>query len=138
MKKGFLIPFDQGFLMAMSPKEALEACSNGYILLDVREEYHHGYKHFQVPGCLTIPFTQLKDRLGKLEKDAGYVVGDATGIWSKEACKLLESEGFQKVAMLAGGIVEWERDGCPLSRDPGGELSGSCMCQLKTPKRPKD
>jgi hypothetical protein len=45
--------------------------------------------------------------------------------------ELLISRGFTKVAGLAGGIVEWERDGLPLLLDNKARLSGSCMCQLK-------
>jgi hypothetical protein len=32
---------------------------------------------------------------------------------------------------MAGGIVDWERDGLPLKTNIEERLSGSCMCQLK-------
>ena len=32
---------------------------------------------------------------------------------------------------MAGGIVDWERDGLPVKTNIEERLSGSCMCQLK-------
>lgn len=45
--------------------------------------------------------------------------------------------GFQNTYNLAGGFVEWERDGLPIKIDVQERLSGSCMCQLKPRKRNK-
>jgi 3-mercaptopyruvate sulfurtransferase SseA len=39
--------------------------------------------------------------------------------------------GYDNVANMAGGIIDWERDGLPLTTDISSRLSGSCMCQLK-------
>ena len=43
----------------------------------------------------------------------------------------MNSHGYDNVANMAGGIVDWERDGLPLTTDINNRLSGSCMCQLK-------
>jgi rhodanese-related sulfurtransferase len=60
------------------------------------------------------------------------IIADAAGIHSKEAVKLLMDKGFaDRMANLAGGLVEWERDGMPLVIDKTEKLSGSCMCQLR-------
>ena len=36
---------------------------------------------------------------------------------------------------MAGGLVEWERDGLPLQVNLKEELSGQCACQLKAKKK---
>jgi 3-mercaptopyruvate sulfurtransferase SseA len=43
----------------------------------------------------------------------------------------MKAHGYKNVANLAGGIVDWEKDGLPVSTDVTARLSGSCMCQLK-------
>jgi 3-mercaptopyruvate sulfurtransferase SseA len=43
----------------------------------------------------------------------------------------MKDKGFEKIANLAGGIVDWERDGLPITTDITKRLSGSCICQLK-------
>ncbi len=43
----------------------------------------------------------------------------------------MNAHGYENVANMAGGIVDWERDGLPLTTDISNRLSGSCMCQLK-------
>jgi len=43
----------------------------------------------------------------------------------------MNAHGYENVADMAGGIVDWERDGLPLTTEINSRLSGSCMCQLK-------
>ena len=45
--------------------------------------------------------------------------------------EFMKEQGFDNIANLAGGIVDWERDGLPINTDITARLSGSCMCQLK-------
>ena len=46
--------------------------------------------------------------------------------------------GYDNVANMAGGIVDWERDGLPINTDVNYRLSGSCMCQLKAREKSKN
>jgi 3-mercaptopyruvate sulfurtransferase SseA len=47
----------------------------------------------------------------------------------------LQNEGYENAANLAGGFVEWGRDGLPVQTDKLTLLRGSCMCQLKRRKK---
>ena len=63
--------------------------------------------------------------------DRYIIFADAVGLRSKEAVIFLKGKGYDKIANMAGGIVDWERDGLPIATDIRNRLSGSCMCQLK-------
>jgi rhodanese-related sulfurtransferase len=125
-----------GFITAdgihnLTPREAAELCMIGAVILDIRQDYINQYKKFGVPNTAQIPLTRLKDEFGLLSKDAWIIVADSSGLHSKEACLFLEQKGFMQVSNLAGGFVEWERDGMPVSVDKSERLTGSCACQLR-------
>lgn len=114
-----------------TPREAWERCQAGSVILDIRPEVLCFYKGFDVPMVLFCPWKELPDQIGKLPPDQEIIVADSSGIQGREAMDLLLDSGFQKVAGLAGGMVEWERDGLPIVTDNKSRLSGSCMCQLR-------
>lgn len=120
-----------------TPREALEHCRNGAVILDVRPELLCNYKAFDVPGVLYCPWQTLADHLEKLPADLEIIVADTSGIQSREVIALLVQAGFNHVAGLGGGMVEWERDGMPMILDNHSRLSGSCMCQLKFREKKK-
>ena len=115
----------------LSPREASENCAGGAIILDIREEYISQFKKFGVPVVIQIPLRRLEREYAQLPKDKWIIVADSSGLHSKEACLLLNQKGFTQVSNLAGGLVEWERDGLPLVVDKSEKLSGSCACQLR-------
>ncbi len=123
----------------LTPREAVDWCAQGAVILDIRQDYISQYKKFGVPNTAQIPFSQLEDELGVLSKDAWVIVADSSGLHSQEACLFLEQHGFTQVSNLAGGFVEWERDGMPISVDTSERLTGSCACQLRArdAKKPK-
>jgi len=73
----------------------------------------------------------LEQKITWLPDNIPLIVADSVGIHSHEAMLLLQTKGFQNIANLAGGMVEWERDGLPIKVDNEYQLSGSCVCQLK-------
>ena len=123
-------------ILSLSPREANELCSNGAIIVDVREEYMNQFKIFDVDEIIFCPRTELESNYQKLPKDKALIFADATGIHSKTAIKFLMEKGFKNIAILGGGIVEWERSGMPITIDKSECLSGSCACMLR--KREKN
>lgn len=120
-----------GFLNLI-PRDAYdEAINNGAVIVDVREDYLTGYKQFDVPDVFYYPLSVFKERLNEIRKDVPLIIADSAGLMSHNAMLILKENGFDNIANLAGGIVEWERDGLPLRTDPLEQLDGSCMCQLK-------
>jgi rhodanese-related sulfurtransferase len=74
----------------------------------------------------------LEETYEQLPQEKPMIFADASGIHSKEAVKFLMDKGFgSRIANMAGGLIEWERDELPLIIDITEKLSGSCMCQLR-------
>ncbi len=123
--------FSIGHQLQYTPREAYQRCLEGSVILDIRPEVLCLYKGFDVPQVLYCPFHEIIRYLDSLPADNELIVADSSGIQAREVIHLLMDHGFSRVAGLAGGMVEWERDGMPLILDNKARLSGSCMCQLK-------
>jgi rhodanese-related sulfurtransferase len=135
--------FSHGFLSSgflnLTPREAYtEATENNAILLDVREERLTGYKNFNVPKVIKIPKSTIADNYKYLQRDVPIIIADSVGLRSHEAMEFLINKGFSNLANLAGGIVDWERDGLPLRIDRTEQLDGSCVCQLRPRHKKKE
>lgn len=115
----------------ISPNEAYKLCMKGAIIVDVREDYLNTFKTFDVPLLICFPFSELKNRWNELSVDLPLIFADSVGLYSHEAVDFMLEKGFVQVANMAGGIVDWEKDGLPLKINTKERLSGSCMCQLK-------
>jgi rhodanese-related sulfurtransferase len=125
-----------GFLSSgiknLCPKQAHSELENHRaILLDVREAHIIGGRRFDAKDILYLPLSLLPQKLHELPHHLPLIVADSVGLRSKEAMHLLIAKGFANIANLAGGLVEWERDGLPINIDKSDCLSGSCVCQLK-------
>jgi rhodanese-related sulfurtransferase len=115
----------------LSPKECFEICKSNGVMVDVREEYMNRFKQFAVENIIYCPFSLFSKTYRSLPAGNFLILADASGINSKKALLFLKNKGFTLLANLAGGLVEWERDGLPLVIDKSERLRGSCMCQLK-------
>jgi rhodanese-related sulfurtransferase len=132
-KKGF---FAHGVLN-MTPKDSFALCKKGAIIVDVRESYMNNFKMFMVDSVLYLPLSELKNSFHDLPTDQPLIFADAVGLKSREGVLFMNGHGYTNVANMAGGIVDWERDGLPLTTDLSVRLSGSCMCQLKIREKGK-
>jgi rhodanese-related sulfurtransferase len=132
--KGFM----SGGYLNLTPREAYaEATSGTAFLVDVREEGIIGARRFHVNRLFYMPLSQLKAHLEDIPKDIPLILADSVGLRSHDAMMILMEAGFTNIANLAGGLVEWERDGLPVLVDPQDQLSGACICQLKPRNRRK-
>jgi rhodanese-related sulfurtransferase len=125
-------------ILNVSPQEAYKLCNQGAILIDVREDYLNNFKNFDVPEKLLLPQSRLALEFSDLPCDRFLIFADTVGLRSKEVVTFLKERGFEKIANMAGGIVDWERDGLPVITDINSRLTGSCMCQLKPREGKKD
>lgn len=87
------------------------------VTLDVREtkEFTEG----KLPGALHIPLSQLKGRVGELDKfkDRPIIAYCARGQKSRSAGAILGRAGFTKLFNLAGGHKAWKDAGLPLDKN---------------------
>jgi sulfur-carrier protein adenylyltransferase/sulfurtransferase len=83
------------------------------LFLDVREreEWEEGH----IPGAVHIPRGSLESRIESSapDRDRTIVVYCASGSRSAFAAKTLEELGYADVRSLAGGFVDWKRNGFP-------------------------
>ena len=118
-------------ILNLTPKESFELCKTGAIIVDVRELYMNNFKMFHVDKVLYLPYSELHKCYKELPADQPLIFADAVGLKSREGVIFMNTHGYENVANMAGGIVDWERDGLPMTTDNSNRLSGSCMCQLK-------
>jgi rhodanese-related sulfurtransferase len=123
--------FESCGILNVTPREAFILCGKGAVIVDVREVYLNNFKNFDVPEQLFIPLSQLENVITDFSREKYLIFADTVGLRSKEAVLFLKDRGFIRTANMAGGIVDWERDGLPLETNVEVRLSGSCMCQLK-------
>lgn len=87
--------------------------TDGPVFLDVRErdEWDEGH----IPGAIHVPRGNLESRIENAVPDRGrrIVVYCASGARSAFATKTLEELGYVDVVNLAGGYIEWKRNGFP-------------------------
>jgi len=87
--------------------------SNDVVVIDVRpvEEFINGH----IPGAISIPLAELKDRLNEIPNDheiVAYCRGPYC-VLSPEAIKILKDEGY-KVLRLEECLLEWKSAGLPV------------------------
>ncbi len=89
-------------------------------VVDVRdpEEYTGFLGHIQ--GARLIPLAELNQQLHTLDKDKPIVTVCRAGGRSAQATVLLRRAGFERVANLAGGMIQW--------RASGGPVAGGLQC----------
>ena len=88
----------------------------GAFVLDVREpaEYANGH----LLGAELIPLTQLKSRIGELEKYKAQpmLVVCRSGNRSATACAILSNRGFDQAYNLTGGMMAWQKANLPTQK----------------------
>jgi rhodanese-related sulfurtransferase len=77
------------------------------LLLDVREDDERSTA--VIEPSAHIPMNSVPDRLAELPRDRRIVVYCHHGNRSYAVAGYLETEGFERVANLTGGIDEWSR-----------------------------
>lgn len=123
-------------LQHLSGAEFLKLPDDTAVLLDVRP-YYELSRLFDIANILYCPHKEIESHIDKIPTDRLIVVADATGLRSRETALKLMDLGFNNVANLAGGIVDWERMGLPVTHDRSRLLTGQCPCQLKARSKNK-
>jgi rhodanese-related sulfurtransferase len=127
----FNIGFTAHGVLNLTPTESFVLCKKGAAIVDVREEYMNAFKMFKVEKLFYLPYSQIEQFYEQLPHDIPLIFADAVGLKSREGVLFMMAHGYDNIANLVGGIVDWERDGLPINTDITARLSGSCMCQLK-------
>ncbi len=124
-------------LLVLTPRETYQLTQQGDYLIDLRDLDFSDFKAFETANVLSIPSEIFDKEINNLNKENFYILADSSGLKSHYFAKKMQNNGFLHVSSLAGGFVEWERDGLPVRTDVNERLSGSCACQLKARERGK-
>jgi rhodanese-related sulfurtransferase len=113
----------------------MEKVIAGAVIIDIREKAFTDYKQFDVPDVVCIPLSELEKSIDKLPKAKHLIIADTSGLHSREAANMLHKNSYTDISVLAGGIVEWDRDCQPLKENLSERLTGSCVCMLRARDR---
>ncbi|MCX7954142.1 MAG: rhodanese-like domain-containing protein [Bacteroidales bacterium] len=117
-------------IISLTAEEAFRISENS-IFVDIREEYISSYKTFNVPFLLNLPLSKIEEWKNNLPHDKQIIICDTCGIYCREVAQKLISMGYENIAVLGGGIVEWEKNNFPIIKDISRQLDGGCPCQLR-------
>ena len=82
------------------------------VLVDVRQPVE--VRPGRIPGSISIPLGQLRDRLGELEVDRQVAFQCHSGARSSRGTGLAIKAGYDAVN-VRGGMIAWNRAGLPLT-----------------------
>ena len=85
------------------------------VFVDVREQDAWAAGH--IVQARHVPLSQLENRGAELPKAKPVVLVCETGRDSAKALDQLKKAGFEKLAILQGGMASWRAAGLPISRD---------------------
>lgn len=83
-------------------------------ILDVRQPEEVMDSADRLSGAQVIPLDELRDRVAEVPRNKPVVTFCRSGRRSAMAVSILQKDGVAKVANIAGGILRWRDEGCPL------------------------
>jgi rhodanese-related sulfurtransferase len=86
-------------------------------LLDVRDDDE--WVAGRAPAAHHLPMMEIPVRLDEVPREQDVVVVCRVGARSAQVVAYLRSNGWDRVANLAGGMVAWQAAGRPLAADGG-------------------
>lgn len=91
----------------ITPKELEAKLNQGEELniIDVRETHEVAFG--KIPSAVNIPLGLIEFRMQDLDKSKEYIMVCRSGARSSQACRFLESYGFN-VTNMNGGMMSWE------------------------------
>ncbi|MEX0943602.1 MAG: MBL fold metallo-hydrolase [Pseudomonadales bacterium] len=84
-------------------------------LLDVRTDEEFTGQSGRIAGSHLLPLDELRHRLNEVPRDKPVITICQTGRRSALATQIMIAEGYERVANLPGGIVDWARMSLPLT-----------------------
>lgn len=94
-------------LTAAEVKELLKN-QKEHLFLDVREV--HEFREGHIKGFKNYPLSQLNGKAAELDTNKSVVLTCRSGMRSRQAAKILQKKGFNKISHLKTGIIGWDGD----------------------------
>lgn len=80
------------------------------LLVDVREAFERDIADLPDVGQLHIPLASVATRLDDLDRDQEIVVYCRSGGRSGSVVQFMQSQGFERVLNLRGGVLAWQEE----------------------------
>ena len=99
----------------VTPQEAFQELDSGdAILIDTREPHEYAESHIE--GANLLPPAMVADNIADKvpDKSARVLISCRSGARSATAAEQLMAMGYEDVASVAGGILEWQEQGLPV------------------------
>ncbi len=120
----------------IAPREAYQLIKGQKaLLLDVRRDFERSMRTVDVEQFFALEAEKIAEKYSALPQDKLILIIDSVGLKSKNVYEYLKGQGFINIAIIIGGVVEWEKDGLPICKNPDFNYGGQCLCQVKP--RPK-
>jgi molybdopterin/thiamine biosynthesis adenylyltransferase/rhodanese-related sulfurtransferase len=106
----------------LTPEQANEELEAGgdHLLLDTREPHEYAEAHLE--GAKLVPPAEVAERIDEIAPDPSQriIVYCRTGNRSARAVHQLQEQfGYDNIANVSGGIVEWQQKGLPVAEAEG-------------------
>ncbi|WP_020567896.1 rhodanese-like domain-containing protein [Neolewinella persica] len=100
----------------VAPKAVATMLAEGALFVDVRETNEVEVLAYDLPDLISVPLSELPDRLAELPHNRPIVVAGRSGTRSLKAAALLSENNFTQLFNLTGGIIAWEAAGLPVRK----------------------
>lgn len=107
------LTFTFGGIWEIQP-QGLEEAGSRVQIIDVRQPDEFSGALGHIRGATLIPLDQLTRRVDEIDRTKPVVSVCRSGARSAQAVVMLQKEGFQDLANLAGGMLRWRAEGCPV------------------------
>lgn len=84
--------------------KAMQENNEDFQLIDVREQYEYDEVNM---GAFHIPMGDIMDRMNEIARDKKVVIHCRSGVRSANVIGFLETQGFDNLYNLEGGIIAW-------------------------------
>jgi phage shock protein E len=85
-----------------------------FVILDVRTAAEFAADRIKGARNIDARMRGAKERIGKLDKNATYLLYCRGGMRSVKAMNAMKKLGFKRVYNLAGGLAKWQKEKLPV------------------------
>lgn len=99
----------------ITPQEAFAELDSGdAVLIDTREPHEYAESHIEDANLIPPALVAANIEEKVPDKSARVLLSCRSGVRSVTAAEVLMSMGYEDVASVAGGILQWQEDGLPV------------------------
>ncbi len=85
-------------------------------IVDVRTKVETDEESARIHGAQLIPLNELRDRLDEVPRDKPVMTICRSGKRSVLAAAILKENGWDRVANIQGGLLQWQQEGLPVDQ----------------------